>query len=107
MFCDLEKAFDSVTHSILLSKLVFYGIVGKLNAFIISYLKKRYQGVLIDNRNTHNSPYSRWQKVKYGVPQVSILGPLFFLFYIIDLTEVTTKNAKLVLYADNFKLSQP
>jgi len=84
IFCDLEKAFHCVTHNILLSRLEFNGIVDKFNTFIKPYLKERYQGVLIYNSNTHNSPFCRWQKVKHGVPQGSILGPLFFLFYIND-----------------------
>jgi sarcosine oxidase/L-pipecolate oxidase len=84
IFYDFKKAFNCVSHNILLSRLEFNGIVGKFNAFIKSYLKERCQGVLIYNRNTHNNPYSRWQKVKHGAPQGSILGPLFFLFYIND-----------------------
>jgi hypothetical protein len=49
IFCDLKKAFDCVNHDILLSKLEFYGIVGKAYALLKSYLKDRYQRVLIDN----------------------------------------------------------
>ena len=101
IFCDLEKAFSCVNHNILLSRLEFYGIVDKFNALIKSNLKERYQGVLIDNRNTHNSNYSGSQKFKYVVPQDSILGPLFILFYTTDLPEITTKNAKFILYADD------
>ena len=47
----------------------------------------------------HNSTSSRQQKVKHGVPQVSVLGTLFF--YINDLPKITTKNAKFTLYADD------
>jgi hypothetical protein len=47
IFCDLEKAFDCVNHDISLSKLELYGIVGKFNTLITSYLKHRYQKVVM------------------------------------------------------------
>jgi hypothetical protein len=49
MFYDFKKAFNYVNRDILLSKLEFYGIVGNANALLKSYLKDRYQRVLIDN----------------------------------------------------------
>jgi hypothetical protein len=79
-----------------LSKLEQYGIVGKFRALIKSYLTKR---VLI-HKNTKNS-YSDREIVKHGVPQGAILGPLFFLLFINNLPLITTKNATLVLYADD------
>jgi len=109
MFYDSEKAFYCVDNNILLSKLKFYGIVGKFYVLIKSYLKERYQRVLIDNRNTDNSSSSRWEAVKHGVPQSSNLGPLFLLCYMNDLPKITTKNAKLLSYADDtsIKVTSP
>jgi hypothetical protein len=49
IFCDLEKAFESVNHDILLSKLPYYGISGKAKLLLESYLQNRYQRVQITN----------------------------------------------------------
>jgi len=75
--CDLSKAFECVNHKFLLSKLEHYGIRGRFGALIKSCLTERYQRVALnDNTNTVN--YSNWELVKHGVPEGSILGPLFF-----------------------------
>jgi hypothetical protein len=101
IFCVSEKTFCYVSHNILLSKLKFYGIVGKFYMLIKSYVKERYQRVLIDNENTHNSTSSTWEEVKLGAPQSLNLGSLFLLFSMNDLPKITTKNVKFILYADN------
>jgi hypothetical protein len=69
---------------------------------IDSYLKDRYQRVIIKDKSVIH--YSNWELVKHGVPQGSILGPLLFLLYINDLPTAIAKNAKLVLYADDTSL---
>jgi hypothetical protein len=76
IFCDLEKAFDSVNRKILLSKLEFYGVKGKAKSWFESYLSDRYQRILITNVNPTMNHSSTWGKVESGVPQGLILGPL-------------------------------
>ena len=77
LFCDLHKAFDCVNHNILLNKIKLYGITGTAYNLIISYLDNRYQRVTMKD-NKINKISSTWENVKYGVPQGSVLGPLFF-----------------------------
>jgi hypothetical protein len=101
IFSDLQKAFDSVNHNILLTKLEFYGITGKNNALCKSYLENIYQRVFIYNKNTNNSTFSSWGKVKNGVPQGSIIGPVLFLIYVNDLPKAINNKSIAVLFADD------
>jgi hypothetical protein len=57
--------------------------------------------VVTDNMKTHNSTSFRWKIVKHGVPQGSILGPLFFLLYVNDVPKVSNSNVRIMLYADD------
>lgn len=94
VFIDLEKAFDSVNHSILIKKLEYYGIRGCINNWFKSYLMGRTQTTEI---NGYISPKDI---NPFGVPQGSVIGPLLFLIYINDISNITS-ILKFFLFADD------
>ena len=96
VFLDISKAFDRVWHDGLLFKLEKNGVSGNLFQLIKSFLSGRFQRVLL------NGQTSDWETIQAGVPQGSILGPLFFLIYINDLTDNLNSNVK--LFADDTSL---
>ena len=95
-FMDLSKAFDTIDHHIMLSKLKFYSLDNIAPAPISSYLQNRSQQVLY---NLPMYPF-RSETISTEVPQDSILGPLLFLIYINPL------NAKLATQLYQWGTSQ-
>ena len=97
IFLDLSKAFDTLDHLILLEKLSYYGIRGNAFNLCKSYLTNRKQFVEYDSCQSDLLP------ITTGVPQGSILGPLFFLIYMNDFDR-STNMFRFIMYADDTTL---
>ena len=105
VYFDFAKAFDTVNHDIILKKLKEqFDIDGTLLKFIIhkllfmNYLYNRKQCVLIGGAKS-------WMRsVTSGMPQGSILGPLFFVLFINDMFSSVSEGTNIMLYADDTKI---
>ena len=94
IYCDLSKAFDCLTFDIFFSKMECYGVSGIPIALVKSYLTNRYQYVHFENCK------SELLEIKAGIPQGSILGPLFFIILINDIVNSSNKFSFL-MYAND------
>ena len=108
IFVDLQKAFDTVNHKILLQKLNYYGYRGVINDWFRSYLFERKQKVCI------NGFESETKIMHHGVPQGSVLGPFLFLLYINNLHKCINHSStfhfaddtNLLNISENYKILQ-
>ena len=90
IFLDFSKAFDKISHKLILSKLHYYGIRNHTLSWIGAFLSNRTQTTVV---------HSSYVEVTSGVPQGSVLGPMLFLLYINDINNVITSQIK--LFADD------
>ena len=93
-FFDLQKAFDTVDHEILVSKLNYYGVRGVMLNWIKNYLYNRKQFTVVNNVSSDIG------NITCGVPQGSVLGPLLFLVYMNDINNAVPDN-DVKLFADD------
>ena len=91
---DLSKVFDCMPHKLLIAKFKAYGLEDLSIQLVTSYLEGRKQRVRVSNER------SEWADIIKGVPQESILGPIFFYIFINDIF-FSIKKAELINYADD------
>ena len=88
---DLSKAFDCMPHDLLIAKFKAYGVQDQSIKIIKSYLTDREQRVRIGN------VHSSWKTTIKGVPQGSVLGPIFFNVFINDISTLLNEHASQIM----------
>ena len=96
IYLDISKAFDTVSHTKLCHKLRKYGFHGPVLKWIEDFLSERSQFVQVNNSRSDNA------RVKSGVPQGSVLGPVLFLIFINDIIDAV-KYSCIKIFADDTK----
>ncbi|XP_065679099.1 uncharacterized protein LOC101234374 [Hydra vulgaris] len=96
-FIDFSKAFDMVPHKRLIYKLEAYGFTENLLNWIKSFLHQRFQRIVMGDY------VSSWLEVFSGVPQGSVLGPILFIIFVNDISDIVNHPCK--IYADDTKLT--
>ena len=100
VFLDLSKAFDTLSHKLLLTKLEKYGVRGIAYKWFHSYLSNRRLRSKCSTRMSTDPTYSEYYPVEYSMPQGSCLGPLLFMIFVNDLHE-QLQHCKCILFADD------
>ena len=95
-YLDYRKAFDNVPYEKLLIKLEGYGVKNPILGWIRNFLIGRSQRVVID------SAKSEWVPVTSGIPQGSVLGPVLFIIYVNDLSDIT--HSSIQMFEDDTKV---
>lgn len=94
-YLDLTKAFNCVNHQILIDKFQHYGFKGNCLKWLISYLHNRSQFTKVNNFTSNTTA------VPSGVPQGSILGPIFYLIYVNDIGALKNITSFIYMFADD------
>ena len=97
VYCDFQKAFDTVPHKRLIEVLAYYGFTNPLLSWVKDFLTGRTQQVIV------NGCISRKYEVTSGVPQESVLGQVLFVIYVNLLIE-KSNSKNLYVYADDLKI---